>query len=572
MKKFLKWLSIIFGIFLLFIFISYFLISSILDTEPIVYDNSYLYISLFGEIPEYIPYDGFEDLLESPQLDMHSIHLALKMAAVDNRIKAVVLRINPLLIGYAKVQDIQQEIEIFKESGKKVYAYFDMATTKEYYLATACDSIFLAPEGILLLSGVRAELMFYRDLLEEHLGIEADFEHVGKYKSAPDAYMRQSMSAEQREVVNYIVDSRYEEIVNTISMKRHLSKENINHIINKISGLIPNEALDLKLVDGLKYFDDIVDSILPEEKVTKITAQEYSRLSPELLDLYQGPKIALIYGAGTITGGNDSDDPLMGTTLGSARLVRNIKTAADIPSIKAIILRINSPGGSGIASDDILNAIEYAQQKKPVIASISDLGASGGYYIAVGADTIISQSGSIVGSIGVFAGKFSLEKLFKNWGINAQTIKKGDNADLFSLTKKFSSSERKIIQKIISDFYKNFVQKVADHRGKTYNEIHEIAQGRVWNGYNAKQIGLIDTLGGLNMAVEIAKAMADIPPASDPQIIVYPRKKSMLAKILKNLKRASESRDIFLIEKVNNFLINFQLKPLALMPYKINLN
>jgi len=572
MKRLLKWISIILGISLVFVFIAYFIISSILDTEPIVYDDSYLYISLAGQIPEYIPYDGFEDFFETANLDMHSIRKSLKMAAVDDRIKAVVLRISPLLIGYAKVQEIQQSIESFRQSGKKVFAYFDLATTKDYYLATACDSIFLTPEGMFLLTGVRAELTFYRDLLKEHIGIEADFEHIGKYKNAPDAYMRQSMSKEQKEIVNNIVDYRFNEIVTTISEQRGLTSQKVRQIINNISGLTPEETLDLNLIDGLKYFEDVVDLVSTNGRVHKVTASEYSRLSPSSLDLEQGPKIALIYSSGTITGGNDSDDPIIGQTMGSSRLVRNLRSAADLKSIKAIVLRINSPGGSGIASDNILNAVNYAREKKPIIASISDLGASGGYYIAIGADTIVSQSGSLIGSIGVFAGKFSLKNLYKNWGINTEIIQRGKNASIFSLSQKFSKSERKVIQKIIGDFYTNFVQKVSDNRNKTFDEIHDIAQGRVWNGNDGYQIGLIDTLGGLNTAIEIAKEKAGIDKDFDPKIVVYPRKKSVLSKLIKNLTLIKNSKDYLLIDKAKKFIKEFELKPMALMPFELRID
>jgi len=572
MKRFLKWILIILGIFILFISISFLIIRKILDTEPKIYDDSYLYISLAGQIPEYVPYDGLEDFFESSDLDMHSIRKSLKMATVDDRIKAVVLRINPLLTGYAKVQEIQQSIELFRESGKKVFAYFDFATTKEYYLSTACDSIFSAPEGMFLLTGVRAELTFYRDLLKKHIGIEADFEHIGKYKSAPDAYMRQTMSKEQREVVNNIVDYRYEEIVSTISEKRNIATTKIKQIINKISGLTPDEALDLNLIDGQKYFDEVVDLISTNGKIRKITISDYSRLSPSSVDLEQGPKIAVIYSSGTITGGNDSDDPFLGQTLGASRVIRNIRSAADLNSIKGIILRINSPGGSGIASDNILNALNYAREKKPVIASISDLGASGGYYIAIGADTIVSQSASLIGSIGVFAGKFSLENLYKNWGINTETIQRGDNASIFSFSQKFTNSERKIIQKIIGDFYTNFVQKVSDTRNMTFDAVHDIAQGRVWTGNDGQQIGLIDTLGGLNTAINIAKNLAGINENTDPKIVVYPRKKSVLSKLIKNLTLMKNPDDYLIIDKVKKFIKDFELKPLALMPFKLILN
>lgn len=570
MKRFLKWISIIFVIFLVFIFVTYWIISSLLDTEPYVYSNSYLYISLYGELPEYIPYDGLEEFFDTGILDMYKIRKSLKMAAVDERIKAVILKINPLFTGYAKIQEIQQLITDFQKSGKKVYAHFDLATTKEYYLSTACDSIYLTPEGIMFLTGIRAELLFYKGLFNE-IGIEADFEHVGKYKSAPDVYTRQSMSDFQREAINHILDIRYDEIISTISQKRNISANRVDDIINNISGLTPEEALENNMVDGLKYFDDVIDLISEKNRPHKISATEYCRLSPSSLGLYDGAKIAVVYCSGTITGGDDSDDPVLGKTVGSARVSRNIRAAADRQSVKAIILRIDSPGGSGTDSDNILNSIEYAKQYKPVIASISDLGASGGYYIAMGADTIISQSSSIIGSIGVFAGKFSLENLFNKWGINPETIQRGKNANMFSLTSKFSASERKVVRKIITDFYNNFVKNISIKRKMTLEETEKISQGRVWTGADGIQIGLIDTTGGLDLAISLAKLKAGIDQTEDPHLLIYPRKKSFLNRIVQNIAINSQNEFTY-VNKFRELIKKWELKPLVLLPYKLNFN
>jgi len=565
MKRFLKWISILFGIFFFFLIIIYFVISAFMDTEPVVYSNSYLQISLSGSIPEYVPNDGLEDLFEVTSLDMHRIRQSFKMAAVDDRIKAIIIKINPLLTGYAKIQEIQQLITDFRASGKKVYAHLDFATTKEYYLATACDSIFIVPEGILLLTGIRAELTFYEGIFKK-IGIEADFEHVGKYKNAPDTYTRQSMSDAQREVINNIIDSRYKEIIAVISEKRNISKDDVNQIINNLSGITPDEAVANNLVDGLKYYDDVVD-LISDDQPSKIGVAEYSEISPASLGIQDGPGIALIYCSGTITGGGDSNDPVMGQTMGADRVIRNLRAAADSKSIKAIILRIDSPGGSGTASDNIWNAIQYAREKKPVIASISDLGASGGYYIAMGADTIIAQSSSLIGSIGVFAGKFSLENLFKELGINTESVQRGKNAGIFSLTSKFSDSERKVIQKIIKDFYKNFVEKVSQSRKMSYDDIDLIAQGRVWTGENGVSNGLIDTTGGMTTAIKIAAEKAGI--TEDPKLMVYPRKKSIFTQILQNIYYQNINQ-ISMLEKVQNLIKEIELQPLALLPFGLS--
>ncbi len=541
-------------------------ISSLLDSEPIVYSNSYLYISVSGEIPEYIPHDGLEEFFESTRVDMFTIRQSLKMAAVDENIKGVFLKINPLFTGYAKIQELQQLIREFRSSGKKVFAHMDFATTKEYYLATACDSIFFAPEGMLLLTGIRAELTFYKGLFNK-LGIEADFEHIGKYKNAPDSYTRQNMSDTQKEVVNYIVDERYHEIVSVIAEKRYLLTEKVEKIINHLSGLTPDEAFENKLVDGIRYSDDVVELISTESTPQKISAIEYSKISPSSLGLQDGPKVAVIYCAGTITGGSDNDDPILGQTMGSARVIKNINYAANRNSIKAIILRIDSPGGSGTASDNIWNALEKAREKKPVIATISDLGASGGYYLAIGADTIISQPASIIGSIGVFAGKFSLEKLFKEWGINTEIVKRGKNANIFSLSSKFSKSEREVIHRLIYNFYENFVEKVSQNRNMTYDEIHRLAQGRVWTGADGQRNGLVDMVGGMDKAIELAKHMAGI--AEDPKLVIYPRKKSFVTKLLKNITYGSEN-NVVMWEKIQHIIKEIELRPLALLPFQLN--
>lgn len=566
MKRFLKWISVILGIFLILIFFIYIVISSLLDTEPVVYSNSYLHISLSGEIPEYVPHDGLEDLFEAKRIDMFMIRQSLKMAAVDERIKGVFLKINPLFTGYAKIQELQQLIADFRSSGKKIYAHMDIATTKEYYLATACDSIFIVPEGILLLTGIRAELTFYKGLFNK-IGIDADFVHIGKYKNAPDSYTRQSMSDAQKEVINYIVDDRYHEIVSVIAKKRNLTSDKVDEIINQLSGLTPDESLENGLVDGQKYSSDVVELFSEERTPHKVSVSEYSRISPSSFELQDGPKVAVIYCSGTITGGSDNDDPILGQTMGAARVIRNINSAANRNSIKAIILRIDSPGGSGTASDNIWNALEKAKEKKPVIATISDIGASGGYYLAIGADTIISQPASIIGSIGVFAGKFSLEKLFKEWGINTEIVKRGKNANIFSLSSKFSKSERAVIHKIIYEFYKNFVEKVSQNRNMSYEEVHRIAQGRVWTGADGQHNGLIDTVGGMDTAIELAKQMTGI--SEDPGLVIYPRKKSIITKFLKNITYSSKN-SLIMWEKIQQTIKEFELQPLALLPFQFN--
>jgi protease-4 len=269
-----------------------------------------------------------------------------------------------------------------------------------------------------------------------------------------------------------------------------------------------------------------------------------------------------------MTGGEDGSDPVFGKTMGANRVIRDINRAAESRSIKAIILRINSPGGSSLAADEMWNAIANAQKEKPVVASISDVGASGGYYIALGADTIIAQNLSLIGSIGVFAGKFSLKNLYEKIELNNVYMKRGKNAGIFSLNSKFTDSERKVVQGMISDFYYKFVTKVAESRNRSYDEIDNIARGRVWSGLKGIDINLIDMIGGLDEAIEIAKDMANIEDETSVRLIYYPKSRSFFNQLF--------SRFIIYSKLITNpvgqleeFLQDIQIKPLLLMPFTI---
>jgi protease-4 len=571
MKRFIKWFLIISAIFCILIAAAFLIVFWMLDTQPAVQSNSYLSMNLGGIIHEYRAPEALEELMNRSSLDMNGIRQVLKMAAVDHRIRGIVLKINYLQTGFAKLQELHQLIATFRESGKKVLVSFDFATIREYYLATACDSIYLAPGGTLLLPGLSAEITFYKGLLNK-IGVEADFVNIGKYKNAPDIFTRQTMSDAQKEVIDEILDSRFEEVISTIATMRNLPKNRIINLINNISGFTAKEALNYHLIDGIKYSDQL-DKILNKDKkdLSELAALEYVQVSPSSVGIGKGPRVAVIYCTGTITGGEDGDDFLTGDLMGAERVIRDLEDAADAKSIRAIILRVDSPGGSGLDSDNIWYAIIKAKEKKPVIASISDLGASGGYYIAMAADTILAQPASLIGSIGVFAGKFSVDKLYKKLDLNTVMMKRGDNAGIFSLSSKFSDSERGVILKLIEDFYLLFVQKVAQSRNKTEEEIKQIAQGRVWLGENGLQNGLIDYFGGLDEAIRVAKKMAKIDPGKDVKLVYYPKKRSFLSQILKYITYEKYNMDIQLIAKVESYFNQFQTKPLALMPFFIEI-
>ncbi len=452
-----------------------------------------------------------------------------------------------------------------------MFAYLEIATTRDYYLASACDSVYMQPGGTLLLTGLAAEVTFYKGLLKK-IGVEADFEHVGKYKSYPETYTRQKMSVPQREVINDILNNRYRSIVLTIFRNRGIPEERVEYLINDITGFTAKEALKNDLIDGLRYQNELPEILNPsEQKMSEISVLSYADLNPRDLGLETGSKLAVVYCTGTITGGEDGSDPIFGNTVGANRIIRNLESAARNKAIKAIILRIDSPGGSGIASERIWNSVKVAAKEKPVIASISDLGASGGYYIAIGADTIVAQPASLIGSIGVFIGKFSMDSLYQKLNINVEAVQKGKNARMFSILKTFSASERKVIRKIIEDSYSDFVTRVAESRNQTYDETDKIAQGRVWGGEKGYELGLIDILGGFREAINIAKEKAKIDPEQDVQLLLYPKRKSFFGSFFRYLSVLTKP-SLLNIKNIENYLGEFQSRPLMLMPFQINFN
>lgn len=568
MKRLLKWVAIIFGVFIILFFVAYLFVSALFDTEPVVSQNSYLQITLGGTIPEYNPPDALEEYFRGKSLDLNQIRQSMQMAMFDDRIKGVVFRIGLLRTGYAKMAEIQQMIENFRSSGKKVYAHFDYCLTRDYYLASACDSVFMSPGGNLFLTGTAAEVTFYKGTLNK-IGVEADFEHIGEYKNAPDMYTRQTMSEYQREVINNILDSRFNELVHTISNNRNIPIETVRYFINDISGFSPEEALDQNLIDGIKYFDDIKDMIKGDAKrISSISATEYSQIDPSSVGIDGDHRIAVIFCTGTMMGGEDGSDPYFGRTMGANRVIRDVKRAAESSSIKAIILRINSPGGSSLAADKIWHAIAEAQKEKPIIASISDLGASGGYYIALGADTILAQNLSLIGSIGVYAGKFSLKNLYKKIDMNTEYMKRGKNAGIFSLSSKFTESERIVIQRMIQDFYYKFVTKVAENRNQSYEAIDQVARGRVWHGLQGIDINLIDMIGGMDEAVEVAKDLAGIEADQTIRLVYYPRSRSVFNRYFSLISLLSEVT-LNPTKQIDEYLQEIQLRPLMLMPFTI---
>lgn len=558
------------------IFAGLFLIlSALAQTSVNVPDHALLQIDLQGDVAEYIAPDPIEEALGRTRLDMHKFRDDLEKATVDDRVETVVIRPELLGVGFGKLQEMTALIHKFRSSGKKIYAYLgsDMSFTRDYYVASACDSIFMPDDANLFLTGVRSEVTFYKDFFKK-IGVNAQFLHIGKYKNAPDSYTRDKMSPYQKEVLDAIINQYYDDIVQTISKNRGIKPAQVDRLINMQTGFSGSKAKALGLVDGTLFYSQLEKKLAREHPfLRKLSAVDYTLEPASSLHIRNKRRLAVINCIGTIYGGNEGENPMFGKMLGAKTIITNIRKAAKARSIKAIILRIDSPGGASLPSAALYQAILEAKKKKPVIASVSDLGASGGYYMAMAADKIVATPNSLVGSIGIFAGKFTFNGTYDKLGVHVDAVQKGKHADLFSVTKRWDKEEKAIIQNILQEFYHGFVSKVAKARHKTYEQIDQLGQGHVWTGLQAFQNGLVDTIGTFYTALSIAKEKAGIPQSESVRLVNYPRKKSLMNELLGNLGvLISYGRRHWLANALNQaktILTQWQNKPLALLPFRL---
>jgi protease-4 len=507
-----------------------------------VSDNAALVLNLQGAVPEQAPVDvALPFLQQQTPLTVLDTWKLLRRATGDARVKALVLEPRGLDAGWAKLEELRAEILAFKKSGKPVYAYLQNAGTAEYYLATAADKIYMAPEDELDVKGLRAELLFLKGTLDK-VGVSMEFEHVGKYKDAPDTFTKTTASPETLEVTNQILDQYYGNIVQVIAEGRKLPPGAVRAVIDQ-GPFIGKSALDSGLVDGLMFEDEMMaqlnTQVNPQLKagLTRIGARSYSKAAGA--DPGARSRIAYVTGDGEITRGDPGGDvPDSGIT--SFSMVKLLKQVAEDSSIKGVIVRVDSPGGDGIASDDILHEMKLLSKKKPVLISMSDLAASGGYFIAMTGDPVLAYSNTLTGSIGVFFGKIDLRGLYDKIGLKKELLTRGRFAAIDSENKPLTPEERDKVQKEIQVFYRGFVERVAEARKRPYDQVDALAQGRVWLGAQAKMNGLVDEIGGLDRAVEMIKQRTNIPASEQVTLVTYPARRTLLELLLKNSSDNSE--------------------------------
>jgi len=494
------------------------------ERKVTVADGSTLVLHLEGDLPEQPPVElPLPFLAQQQPMTMMETWRMLRKAAADSRIKALVLEPRGLEVGWAKLEELHDDVAAFKKSGKPVYAYLRGATSREYYVATAADRIYMSPEDELDVKGLRAELMYVKGTLDK-LGVQMEFEHAGKYKDAPDMFTRTSPTPETLEVMNQILDQYFGDLVGTMADGRKRQPDQIRSAIDQ-GPFVGNEALNGGLVDGLIFEDEMYGKLKEQLKadIKRIGEQDYV-LAP--VSGFEGStRIAYIVGDGDITRGSTHDSTDSGIT--ATAMVREMREVENDSSIKGVILRIDSPGGDGIASDDILHEAKVLSSRKPMIISMSDLAASGGYFIAMTGDPIVAYPNTLTGSIGVFFGKPDLRGLFDKIGINTSTLTRGKYADIDSVSRPLTDDERAKLRREIDVFYRGFVERVAAGRKKPYDQIEPLAQGHVWVGQMAKGNGLIDELGGLDRAVEMVKQKARIPASEKITLVTYPPRRTL---------------------------------------------
>ncbi|MEO8027550.1 MAG: signal peptide peptidase SppA [Bryobacteraceae bacterium] len=508
-----------------FIFLFAVIRLSTTERKPSVPESAALVMKLEGDLPEVPPLDVPLPFLESqtPSTIVETWRM-LQRAGTDPHVKALVLEPRGLGVGWAKLEELRQDILTFKKTGKPVYAYLRGPGTREYYLASAADKIYLAPEDLLDVKGLRLEMMYLKGVFDK-LGVKMEIEHVGKYKDGGDTYTRTSMSPETKEVYGKILDQLFGSLVSTIAEGRHKTPEQVTALMDEGPFLAPDAKAN-GLVDELAFEDKLYSDLNVATKLTlsKISHRQYSKANPPS---GSGKRIALIAGSGEITRGegNDAFGSQDGITAGG--MVKLLKQVEADSSIDGVIFRVDSPGGDGIASDDILDAARSLSKKKPMVISMSDLAASGGYFISMTGDPIIAYPNTLTGSIGVFFGKISLRGLYDKVGLTKDGLSRGRYADINSEYKTLTDDERAKLRKELEAFYKGFVERVATGRKRPYDVVEPLAQGRVWMGSQAKQNGLIDELGGLDKALSMVKLKAKIGESEKVAIVPFPQKKTL---------------------------------------------
>ncbi len=548
-------------------------------------------ITIRGDYPEGPAAVGlFGDL----QPSLSKVIRRLEQAGEDKEVDAVWLRVEGVALGRGKLHELRCAITRLRKAGKPVYAELAVADGSQYLLAAACDEIIMPPSGVLIVPGVRAEVTFYKGLLDK-LGIQFDMMQMGKYKGATEPFTRTNMSPPLRESMEAVVDDAYEDLAASIAAGRGMKDYRVKTLLDQ--GLFTAAAArKAGLIDQVVYADQFRQSLakkLKADKLNLVTDYKKKRVETDfsgvtgmmkLMELFLGGKpsrpvskkkrIAVVYAVGPIMLGKSLSDIFGTPSVGSTSMVATLRKAAEDPKVAAIVLRIDSPGGSATGSDLIWR--ETVRIKTPIIASMGDVAGSGGYYIAMGADKIIAEPGTVTGSIGVVGGKIVLGGLYDKIGVSTETISRGQNSSALSSTQPFTPEERKVWAALLKETYHQFVSKAAQGRKKSYQELEKLAQGRIYTGRMAQANGLVDQVGTLRDAIAEAKKAGGLKPDEEVELLILPRPKTIFEQLFGDSSittgLASFSPELLETLRRTQFLRRLFAEPtLMWMPYDVKL-
>jgi protease-4 len=492
---------------------------------PTVARNSVLVLNLEGELPEVPPIDvDLPFLSTQSQPTVRDVWSALHSAASDDRVKAIALEPRGLNIGWGKLDEIRHDIQEFKKSGKPVYAYLRTPGTHEYYLGSIADKIFVDPDDYLEVKGFRIETVYFKNTLDK-LGISFDVDHIGRYKDAGDMVTRSNMSNETREVLNSVLDQVYGSFCSNVGTARHKSPEEMKSLIDQ-GPFLASTAKSAGLIDELGYEDQLLGAVKAKTgsgDLHKISYRNYIRAVPS-----SGTRIALLAGEGDIIRGSIEGPFGQQEVIASETFAKTIEQVRKDSSIRGVVLRVDSPGGDAVASDEILHEVKLLSKEKPVVISMSDVAASGGYFISMTGDPVVAYPNTLTGSIGVLYGKANLHGFYDKIGVNKDILSRGKYADIDSDYTPLSDAGRQKLHEGIQATYRSFVSKVANARKRTYDQVDPLAQGRVWMGAQARGNGLVDDLGGLDRAVQLIRERANLSPTAKVNLVPYPPRRSLL--------------------------------------------
>lgn len=542
---------IAFGVVFLMFFVFAALVGSG-DDGVVVKENSILELSLNLPINDYEgknAADPFAELFEEGQ-GLDEILHAIAVAKNDDKIKGITMSTGFLQAGMAQTQEIRRALNDFKSEGKFIYSHADYYTQKNYYLASAADKLYINPLGVLDFKGLSSEVLYYKEL-QEKTGVKMEVIRHGKYKSAVEPYLSDNMSDANRSQIKELITSLWNSMLTDISSSRNIEVANLNVIADTLGGRTPEYAVASGLLDGISYFDSyeamLRENVGIEEDadLNYIDFEDYVKVANKKTLKKGADKIAVVYAQGEILYGEGGK-----TIIGQGVITKALKKARDNKSVKAIVMRVNSPGGSALVSDIIWREVERTKEVKPVLVSFGNVAASGGYYIAAGADKIFAEPTTITGSIGVFGTIPNMNELAADIGINAEQVGTNKNSVDYSLFEPMTDTFRAQIKEGIEHTYETFLQRVADGRNMTTEQVDEIAQGRVWSGVDALELGLVDEIGNLDDAIAAAAEMVDLESYG---VRKYPKYKSDFERLMEDFAGAkAKVGEAFIKEEIGN--------------------